>query len=252
MQTKISSGPNRLSTHHSQGTGNPGVIFCGGFKSSQQGQKALALEAFCRRENYPFIRFDYSGHGESEGAFTDGSIDTWFKDTLSVIDYFAAPEKLIIVGSSMGAWISVLAAMHRPNRIAALVTIAAAPDFTERLMKRRFNAEQLKKLEKDGYLKLPSDYDDGSPYHITQRLLTESRQHCVLTRSIDIDIPVRLLHGTGDKDVPFELSLELMNQIHSSDAELTLVKEGDHRLSEPAQLALLERTIKQLHSALQG
>ena len=252
MQLKVESGKHRLSVNYSAGTGNLGVLFCGGFNSSQQGQKALALHAFCQQEQIPFVRFDYSGHGESEGLFTHGSIDTWLKDTIAVIDQFNKPDSLIIVGSSMGAWLSVLATLSRPKRIAGLITIAAAPDFTERLMRQRFSTDQIEKINKEGYIDLPSDYDDGSPYRITRALLTDSRQHCVLGSSIDInDRPVRMLHGCEDRDVPHALSIELMGKFNSRDVELILIKDGDHRLSDPTHLRLLERTLKQLFLTLQ-
>ncbi len=246
MQFVDSSG-HQLAVNYTPGVGSTGVLFCGGFKSNQQGQKALALDSFCTREQIPFIRFDYSGHGSSQGEFIEGSIDSWLQDTLHVIDSFKETEKWIVVGSSMGAWIAVLAATARQQRVAALITIAAAPDFTERLMTQRFSATQLATLEREGQLLLPSEYDDGSPYPITSKLLEESRQHCVLQKPVHLDVPVRLLHGTDDTDVPYQLSVELMQAITSADCQLTLIKNGDHRLSEPAQLALLEQTIRQLH-----
>jgi pimeloyl-ACP methyl ester carboxylesterase len=242
----------KLACHYTAGSRAAGVLFCGGFKSSQQGQKALALEAFCQRESLPFIRFDYSGHGASDGEFADGNIDVWLNDTLSVIDHFTAPTQLIVVGSSMGAWIAVRAATLRPQRVAGLVTVAAAPDFTERLMTQRFSAAQLDTLASEGYLLLPSEYDDGSPYPITRQLLDNSRAHCVLNGAIDIQIPVRLLHGTSDQDVPYELSVELMQAIQSPDVTLTLIKHGDHRLSERSQLNLLEQTILHLHQQIEN
>ena len=151
----------------------------------------------------------------------------------------------------MGAWIAMLAARERPARVGALVTVAAAPDFTERLMMQRFNREQIKQLQTTGQVLLPSEYDDGSPYPITQQLFDNSRQHCVLNHKLKIDVPVRMLHGTEDQDVPYELSIELMNTLSSNDVELTLIKNGDHRLSEPEQLTLLEQTIIGLHASLQ-
>ncbi|MEM7259628.1 MAG: alpha/beta hydrolase [Pseudomonadota bacterium] len=247
---RIANGAHTLACHYSPASADTGVLFCGGFKSNQQGQKALALNTFCTREQIPFIRFDYSGHGESSGEFAQGNMDTWLNDTLCVIDHFKEPSRLLIVGSSMGAWIAVLAAIARPQRVAALTTIAAAPDFTERLMPQRFTEAQLDELQQHGVVLLPSEYDDGSPYPITRQLLDNSRQHCVLHGAIDIDIPVRMLHGTSDEDVPYELSIELMQTIGSANVELTLVKDGDHRLSEPSQLTLLEQTITTLYKSL--
>lgn len=243
-QTVSNKGVN-IAYHHSPASGSTRVVFCGGFNSSMNGQKALALEAMCAKENIPYTRFDYSGHGVSGGAFTDGSIDTWLSDTLCVIDHIKTPAKQVLIGSSMGAWIAVLAARQRKGRLAGLITIAAAPDFTERLMKKRFNQQQLNELKQQGQILMPSKYDDGSPYPITNRLIEESRQHCVLGTRIEFEVPVRMLHGTNDTDVPYELSIELLNTLTATDTQLTLIKDGDHRLSEPAHLEVLERTLMQ-------
>lgn len=243
-QTLSNKGIN-IAYHHRPAIGTTGVIFCGGFNSSMNGQKALALEAVCAKENIPYTRFDYSGHGDSGGAFTDGSIDAWLSDTLCVIDHIKTPAKQIFIGSSMGAWIAVLAAIQRKERLAGLITIAAAPDFTERLMKKRFNQQQLNELKQQGQILMPSKYDDGSPYPITNKLIEESRQHCVLGASVELNVPVRMLHGTNDTDVPYALSIELLNTLTATDTQLTLIKDGDHRLSEPAHLEVLERTLMQ-------
>ncbi|OED34452.1 hypothetical protein AB833_32425 [Chromatiales bacterium (ex Bugula neritina AB1)] len=224
----------------------PAVLFCGGFKSNMGGSKALALELLCRRHEISYTRFDYSGHGISEGEFVDGNIDHWLTDTLTVFDQFCPDKKIILVGSSMGAWIATLAAVKRPSRIAGLITIAAAPDFTERLLLQRLTSKQQQQLHNGENLLVPSEYDDGTPYPISLQLIENSRKHCVLTGPIPINAPVRLLHGDADIDVPYELSIELMQAITSSDIQLTLVKNGDHRLSSPEQLALLEKTVLQL------
>ena len=247
---KINTGEYQLALDHIAGQGDIGVLFCGGFKSNRQGQKALALEEFCRKEQLPFVRFDYSGHGDSDGEFVDGNIEAWLNDTLSVIDHFEAPKKFVIIGSSMGAWIAVLAARERAQRMAGLITIAAAPDFTERLMMARFSQLQRDALQNDENVLLPSEYDDGSPYPISRQLIDNSRNQCVLGETQRIDVPVRMLHGTKDEDVPYELSIELMNAISSDDIELTLVKNGDHRLSSPDHQKLLHRTIKALVSTV--
>ena len=240
MQHTINNNDNTLVVNHTPASGHVGVTFCGGFNSSQNGQKALALEAICAKQNIPYTRFDYSGHGDSGGEFTDGSIDVWLSDTLCVLDHFSTPVKQIIIGSSMGAWIAVLAAMRRKERLAGLITIAAAPDFTDRLMKQRFTTEQLAQFEKEGLVMLPSQYDDGSPYRITRKLIEESRQHCVLDKQVEFDVSVRMLHGTKDIDVPYQLSIKLLESISATDVQLTLIKDGDHRLSDPAQLEALE------------
>jgi len=222
----------------------PGVIFCGGFKSDMQGNKALALKALCAKHQIAYTRFDYSGHGQSDGAFSDGNIDRWLGDTLAVFDTLNAERNTIVIGSSMGAWIATLAALRR--HCGGLLTIAAAPDFTERLLPKRLTDEQQLQLQKGNTVQLPSEYDDGSPYPITAQLLQQSRRHCLLMSAIELAIPVRLLHGTADIDVPYALSIELMDKLQSNDAQLTLIKGADHRMSSPDELAIIERALFEL------
>ena len=243
MQQTIENNGVKLAFNHTPADHHTGVIFCGGFNSSRNGQKALALEAICAREKIPYTRFDYSGHGDSDGKFNEGSIDTWLSDTLCIFDHIEKPQRHILIGSSMGAWIAVLAAKQRKARLAGLITIAAAPDFTERLIKQRFTAQQLAEFHQHGQVLLPSQYDDGSPYPITATLINNSRQHCLLDDDIAIDVPVRMLHGTGDTDVPYQLSIELLHKLITSDAQLTLIQNGDHRLSDPPHLQVLEHTL---------
>lgn len=211
-----------------------------------EGSKAVALERFCIENNIDYTRFDYSGHGSSDGSFAQGNIDSWLSDTLCVIDSLNPQQKLVLVGSSMGAWIATLAAINRPDQIAALTTIAAAPDFTERLLLPALSETQLKTLQKNQPLLLPSEYDDGSPYPITAQLIDNSRQHCILDKVIEIDVPVRMLHGTSDLDVPYSLSIQLMNSIRSTDIQLNLIKGGDHRLSSDDHLLVLQQTLASL------
>ncbi len=221
----------------------PGVLFCGGFKSTMEGSKALALERFCQQRGVAFTRFDYSGHGSSDGEFIEGNIDRWLSDTLSVFDQLDNARKTVLVGSSMGAWIATLAALKRSAQTAGLITIAAAPDFTERLLQSRLSDDQKTLLQRGQTLLMPSEYDDGSPYPISGQLIENSRAHCLLDGPVAVEVPVRLLHGTADTDVPYDLSVALMSAITSSDAQLTLVKDGDHRLSSPQHLMLLENTL---------
>ncbi len=204
------------------------------------GIKATALETQCSRAGVGFTRFDYSGHGDSEGEFTAGSIDRWLTDTLAVLDRVTQGPQ-VLVGSSMGAWIAVLATLARPERIAGLLTIAAAPDFTERLLNNKLSREQQQALRKGETVLMPSEYDDGSPYPISPQLIADSRQHCLLSpaRSLPVHVPVRMLHGCADPDVPYQLSLELMQAIASGDTELTLIKNADHRLSTSENLDLI-------------
>ena len=216
---------------------SPGVVFLGGYRSDMSGSKALALEACCRARGQAFLRFDYFGHGESSGDFTDGTIGRWSEDALAVLDALtAAPQ--VLVGSSMGGWIMVLAALARPERIAGLVGVAAAPDFTEDLIPIRLTADQKESLERDGIIHLASDYGD-EPTPVTRDLIEDGRRHLVLRRALPLDVPVRLLHGMKDADVPWQTSLRLAQMVNSADVEITLVKDGDHRLSDEPGLERL-------------
>jgi pimeloyl-ACP methyl ester carboxylesterase len=220
------------------------VIFCGGFKSDMTGTKALALEAYCRDAGRAFVRFDYFGHGESSGAFEDGTIGRWADDAIAVIDEVAIGDQ-VLVGSSMGGWIMLLAALARPQRIAGLVGIAPAPDFTEDLMWNTFPPEIRETLERDGVYHEPSQYSD-EPYTITMRLIDEGRQHLLLTQPIPLTCPVRILHGMNDPDVPWRHSLKLADALQSEDVTITYVKDGDHRLSEPGDILRLTGTVDAL------
>lgn len=213
------------------------------------GLKALALEDYCRRKTLTYTRFDYSGHGHSDGAFEEGDIGAWLSDALFIFDNIAAkdnPHGTIVVGSSMGAWIATLLSQQRGSEVAGLITIAAAPDFTEKLLLPSLNASQHNSLGRGETIYLPSDYDDGSPYPISANLIQQSRQHCVLDKPLNLSLPVRLLHGTSDKDVPHTMSVSLMETIQGEDVTLTLIKNADHRLSGERELKILTGTIDQL------
>lgn len=218
----------------------PTVVFLPGFRSDMTGDKATMLAAFCAGRGHAMLRFDYSGHGASSGAFEDGTIGAWAADAVAAIDALTT-GKLILVGSSMGGWIALLTALLRPERIAALVGIAAAPDFTQRLMWDAMAPPERAKLQRDGVLYVPSQY--GEPTPITLGLIEDGTKHLVLTGSIPIRCPVRLLHGQADPDVPWELALEIVRQVETADARVTLIKDGDHRLSRPADLELLRETV---------
>jgi pimeloyl-ACP methyl ester carboxylesterase len=220
--------------------GGPTVVFLTGFRSDMTGDKATALAAFCAERSVGMLRFDYSGHGASSGDFLDGTIGAWAEDALAAIDALTAGP-LILVGSSMGGWIALLTAMARPDRIAALVGIAAAPDFTQRLMWDAMTPAEQATLQRDGVLHVPSQY--GDPLAITHALIQDGANHLVLTGRMPIHCPVRLLHGQADPDVPWEMALRIAEQVDSPDVEVTLVKDGDHRLSRPRDLALLRRTL---------
>lgn len=221
----------------------PTVVFLPGFRSDMTGDKAMALVSFCAEHGQAMVRFDYSGHGSSGGQFEDGTIGQWAEDALAVIDH-QSEGPLILVGSSMGGWIALLAALARTERLAALIGIAAAPDFTEALMWQAMTFEERATVMRAGVLNVPSQY--GEPYPITRALIEDGRGRLLLNDPIPIDCPVRLLHGQCDPDVPWEMSLRIAVQLTSEDVQVTLVKDGDHRLSRPRDLALLCRTLAPL------
>jgi pimeloyl-ACP methyl ester carboxylesterase len=225
----------------------PGVVFLGGFMSDMTGDKATTLESFAAARGQAFVRFDYRGHGRSSGRFDEGTIGEWTDDAILALDRLTEGPQ-ILVGSSMGGWIMLLTALARPERVAGLVGIAAAPDFTETLMWQAFTAEQRRTLERDGVLRQASDYGD-EPYTITHRLIEEGRRHLIMDRPIPLTCPVRLIHGTADADVPWRLSLDIMERLESEDVETTLVKGGGHRLSEPPDLARLTAAVAALSDA---
>ena len=223
---------------------SPGVVFLSGFKSDMSGSKALATEGLCKRLDHAFLRFDYFGHGESSGAFENGTIGRWADDTVTVIDELTHGPQ-VLVGSSMGGWIMLLAAQDRLERIVGLVGTAAAPDFTEDLIPHTLTDEQRQQMAQNGYLDIPNCYDE-EPYRIRQELLDEGRNNLLLRGDININVPVRLSHGMLDEDVPWKTGLSISDKLVSSDVEITYVKTGDHRLSEQNDLKRLERTITAL------
>lgn len=222
----------------------PGVVFMGGFRSDMTGSKALSLEAFCRSRGQAFLRFDYSGHGRSEGEFTDGTISSWLADSLAALDQLTEGPQ-ILVGSSMGGWIALLAALARPARLAGLVGIAAAPDFTEELMWPNMAPPVRRALIEQGVIYRPSAYGDG-PYPITRALIEDGRRHLLLGGPIAIPCPVRLVHGKEDPDVPWQTSQRLADRLESTDVKLILVDGGGHRLSDPKDLELINAQVAEL------
>ncbi|HEX2890053.1 alpha/beta hydrolase [Vineibacter terrae] len=225
-----------IAYHQVQGCG-PTVVFFGGFRSDMTGTKAMALDAWARRAGQGFVRFDYFAHGQSSGEFRDGTIGRWLDDALTVIDTLTAGP-LVLIGSSMGGWLSLLAARARPARVAGWIGIAAAPDFTEDLMLANLSPEARAKLQRDGELRRPSRYSD-EPDVLTWRLIEEGRQHLVLRTPLRIAGPVHLFHGLKDPDVPWALSQRLLSHIEAPDVAATFTKDGDHRLSTPADIARL-------------
>lgn len=237
----ISQG-RRLAFHKSAGTG-PCLVFLGGLKSDMEGTKAVHLEAWARARGRAFLRFDYSGHGESTGRFEDGSIAEWHQDTLAAIDQLTEGP-LLVVGSSMGGWQALLLARARPGRVAGMVTIAAAPDFTEDGYWAGFSDDQKAELARVGHVELPSDYME--PYIVTAKMIEEGRQSLVLRAPLPLPFPVRCLQGTADTAVSTETALRLLDHADCPDMRLTLVKDADHRFSDGPCLGIIETAIQEV------
>jgi pimeloyl-ACP methyl ester carboxylesterase len=227
--------------------GPPGVFWLGGFKSDMQGTKAVALDAWAGAGSRACTRFDYSGHGESGGAFVDGTIGRWLEDSLAVFGAFAQGPQ-VLVGSSMGGWLALLLVRELRRRaaqgqaipapVAGLVLIAPAVDFTEELMWKQFSAKVKREILETGSWQRPSQYSEA-PYPITRRLIEEGRDHLLLGGLIETGCPVRILQGVRDPDVPWQHAVELSSRLAHDDVVLTMVKDGDHRLSRPEDIERL-------------
>ncbi len=237
----------RIAYHFTPGAG-PTLVFLGGLKSDMEGTKAVHLEAWCESQGRAFLRFDYSGHGESSGEFTEGCIGDWAKDAMAALAHLTEGP-LLLIGSSMGGWISLLCAKKMSERIAGLVTIAAAPDFTEDSMWAGFSKAQKAELEREGQVALPSDY--GEPYIITKHLIEEGRQNLVLREPLDLPFPTRFLQGTHDEDVEMSVAIRLIEHATGPDMRLVVLKNGDHRFSDPAGLQLIEDAINNVLQVLE-
>ena len=230
----------RIAVRARSGAG-PGLFWLSGFNSDMRGTKAQALDVWAAERARACVRFDYSGHGESEGAFVDGTISRWLEESLAVFERFCTGAQ-IVVGSSMGGWLALLLAREVARRtsgptLAGLVLIAPAPDFTEELMWKGFSADARKDIETRGQWLRPSEY--GDPYPITRALIEDGRKHLVLGSSINVGCPVRILQGAKDPDVPWQHAFALTSQLPSDDVVLTLIQDGDHRLSRPQDIARL-------------
>jgi pimeloyl-ACP methyl ester carboxylesterase len=236
----------RIAHHRTPGAG-PGVVFLGGFRSDMEGTKALHLEAWAKRTGRAFLRFDYSGHGQSSGRFEDGAIGDWAEDAMAAITALTEGPQ-ILVGSSMGGWISLLVARRLPGRIAGLVGIAAAPDFTA-AMEAEFTEGDRQSLAERGILERHSEYAP-TPYTFTRRLFEDGRRNLVLAAPLHLPFPVRFLQGTADTDVEPAVALRLLNHATGPDIRLTLVKDADHRFSTPECLTLIEASIGEILTAL--
>jgi pimeloyl-ACP methyl ester carboxylesterase len=227
-----------------EGSARPGVVFLGGFGSDMTGSKATALADWAAARGRAFLRFDYTGHGASSGRFEDGCIGDWLRDAADVLARLTEGPQ-VLVGSSMGGWIALLLARAQPGRVAGLVGVAAAPDFTEALIWQGLSAAERETLMRDGRLFQPNRYAP-EPRVITRRLVEDGRDHLVLSAPLALPGPVALLHGTADADVPVALGLRLLDHLSAPRATLTLVRGGDHRLSEPGDLALLAHTVERV------
>lgn len=232
----------RIAHHRTPGRG-PGVVFLGGFRSDMEGTKATHLEAWAKARGRAFLRFDYSGHGRSSGAFEEGCIGDWLEDARAALALAEGPQ--ILVGSSMGGWIALLLARDWPEKVAGLVTVAAAPDFTEDGMWAVFDEGQRRALLERGRVELPSDYAD-EPYVVTRRLIEEGRQRLVLRSPLPLPCAARFLQGTADTDVAPTVALRLLDHVEGADVRLTLVKGADHRFSSPECLALIEQSVEEV------
>jgi pimeloyl-ACP methyl ester carboxylesterase len=228
----------------------PGVVFLGGFRSDMTGTKAAFLHARAQATGRAFVCFDYSGHGQSGGRFADLTISDWLADAVAVLDALTDGPQ-VLVGSSMGGWIALLLARARPDRIAGLVGIAAAPDFTEDLMWDSWDAATRARLMAEGRIEEPSDYSP-EPYLITRALIEDGRRNLILRAPLPVPFPVRLIHGTADTDVPEAHALKLFRHATGPDIRLTLVKGADHRMSDPGSLALLDAALAEVIAAHKG
>lgn len=231
----------RRIAYHKSGHTRPTVVFLGGLKSDMEGTKAVHLEAWARARGQSFLRFDYSGHGESAGRFEDGCIGDWHEDTLAAVNALTKGP-LVVVGSSMGGWQALLLARAMPGRIRGLVTIAAAPDFTEDSYWAGFSEAQKRALEEVGQLELPSDYME--PYVITRRMIEDGRKRLVLRDPLVLDFPVRFLQGTEDTAVSPQTALRLLDHAEGPDMRLLMVKGKDHRFSDEDCLKLIEMHVE--------
>jgi pimeloyl-ACP methyl ester carboxylesterase len=218
----------------------PGAFWLGGFNSDMQGTKALALDAWAAQHQRACVRFDYSGHGESGGAFIDGTVGRWLEESVAVFEQFCRGPQ-VVIGSSMGGWMALLLAREIAKRegnrasLAGLVLIAPAPDFTEALMWNSLSAEARHDIETQGVWLRPSQY--GAPYPITRALIEEGRNHLLLGSAIDVGCPVRILQGAQDPDVPWKHAFALAHRLPKDDVVLTVIQDGDHRLSRPQDIA---------------
>jgi pimeloyl-ACP methyl ester carboxylesterase len=249
LQVGTDKAARRIAVRQREGEA-PGLFWLGGFKSDMQGSKAVALDGWAAEHGRAAVRFDYSGHGESSGDFADGTIGSWLEDSVAVFERFCTGPQ-VLIGSSMGGWMALLLAREIRKRIsnaslAGLVLIAPAPDFTEELMWKKFSPEVKKEIETKGFWLRPSEYGDGSPYPITRNLIEEGRNHLVLGSAIDLGCPVRILQGAQDPDVPWQHAFALTHRLPADDVVLTMIQDGDHRLSRPQDIARILAAVAEI------
>lgn len=225
----------------------PGVIWLGGFRSDMTGTKAVYLEDQCKARGQSYIRFDYTGHGSSSGKFEDGCISSWLQDATDVFDALTTGPQ-ILVGSSMGGWIALLLARLRPDRVAGVLGLAAAPDFSRDIYDHAFTDAQRAAIKKDGALHVPSAY--GDPYPLTQKLFDDAETHILLDKITTLPMPIHLIQGKKDPDVHWQKAEKIKKQIASRDFNITYIDDGDHRLSRPEDLALIGQTLMELNKRL--
>jgi pimeloyl-ACP methyl ester carboxylesterase len=242
------SGARRIAVRARAG-GAPGLFWLSGFNSDMQGTKALALDAWAATQGRACVRFDYSGHGISGGAFVDGTIGRWLEESTAVFDRFCDGPQ-VVIGSSMGGWMALLLAREIARRrgisrasLAALVLIAPAPDFTEELMWKGLSPEVKQEIETKGVWLRPSHY--GEPYPISRALIEEGRNHLLLGATIEVGCPVRILQGAQDPDVPWQHAFALAHRLPSDDVVLTMIQDGDHRLSRPQDIARIIAAVEE-------
>ena len=232
-------------------SGAPGLIWLGGFNSDMTGTKALALDEWAAKTGRACVRFDYSGHGESGGTFIDGTIGRWLEESVAVFEQFCRGPQ-VVIGSSMGGWMALLLARalarrEAPNAsLAGLVLIAPAPDFTEQLMWNGFSPEIREEIRTKGVWMRPSEYGDGTPYPITRALIEEGRNHLLLGSAIEVGCPVRILQGAQDPDVPWQHAFALAHRLPAEDVVLTMIQDGDHRLSRPQDIARILAAVAEI------
>jgi pimeloyl-ACP methyl ester carboxylesterase len=228
---------------------SPGLFWLGGFKSDMQGTKALALDAWAAEHGRACVRFDYSGHGESGGDFVNGTIGSWLEESVAVFERFCEGPQ-VVIGSSMGGWMALLLARELARRpasrasLAGLVLIAPAPDFTEELMWKGFSSDIRHQIETTGLWLRPSEY--GDPYPITRNLIEEGRRHLLLGGAIEVGCAVHILQGAQDPDVPWKHAFALAHRLPAEDVVLTMIQDGDHRLSRPQDIARILAAVAEM------